>query len=243
MAKKKKSHYRFSLSLFLLLLILATLAGALIFSTSIYRVIQQNIIPQASSGEKVIFNDGKFNPRDLKAIWLGKPIASLTQELKISPDIELLAASHVLGESTDEKWIEIDLASQMLRAHDGDQIVYEFPVSSGKFFHTPTGEFRIWYKVKYTKMEGGVKGTGTYYYLPNVPYTMFFYQGFGIHGTYWHNNFGHPMSHGCVNVSISDAEKLFYWADPVLEPGKSAVHFSAQNPGTKVVVHGETPRS
>ena len=90
--------------------------------------------------------------------------------------------------------------------------------------------------------EGGVKGTGTYYYLPNVPYTMFFYQGFGLHGTYWHNNFGQPMSHGCVNLSIPNAEKLFYWAEPSVGTDQNSVRASSDNPGTRVLVHGKTPR-
>ena len=64
-------------------------------------------------------------------------------------------------------------------------------------------------------------GTGNdYYNLPNVPFVMFFQnekipgiRGFGIHGAYWHNNFGHAMSHGCINMRIIDAEKLFKWAE------------------------------
>jgi len=86
-------------------------------------------------------------------------------------------------------------------------------------------------------MEGGVKGTGTYYYLPNVPYTMYFHNGFGLHGTYWHNNFGEPMSHGCVNLPTIAAEKLFYWTDPQLSPGQKSVRASADNPGTKIIIH------
>jgi lipoprotein-anchoring transpeptidase ErfK/SrfK len=54
--------------------------------------------------------------------------------------------------------------------------------------------------------------TGPGYYLPNVPYTMYFYGGYGLHGTYWHNNFGTPMSHGCVNLSTADSGWLFDWA-------------------------------
>jgi lipoprotein-anchoring transpeptidase ErfK/SrfK len=53
---------------------------------------------------------------------------------------------------------------------------------------------------------------GPGFYLPDVPYTMYFYEGYGIHGTYWHNNFGHPMSHGCVNMRTSEAEWMFNWA-------------------------------
>lgn len=75
-------------------------------------------------------------------------------------------------------------------------------------------------------MEGG---SGRYYYnLPNVPYTMFFenekiprWKGYGIHGAYWHNDFGTPRSHGCVNLPVDAARKLYYWADPVLPEGKN----------------------
>ena len=55
-----------------------------------------------------------------------------------------------------------------------------------------------------------MRGPG--YDLPNVPYVMYFYQGYGLHGTYWHNNFGHPMSHGCVNMPTSEAEWAFNWS-------------------------------
>jgi len=70
-------------------------------------------------------------------------------------------------------------------------------------------------------MSGGSKELGTYYYLPNVPYILFFYNdkvekktGYSIHGTYWHNNFGTPMSHGCINMKTSEAEIIYNWADP-----------------------------
>jgi lipoprotein-anchoring transpeptidase ErfK/SrfK len=53
---------------------------------------------------------------------------------------------------------------------------------------------------------------GPGYDLPNVPYVMYFYQGYGLHGTYWHHNFGHPMSHGCVNFKTEDAGWLYNWA-------------------------------
>ena len=54
--------------------------------------------------------------------------------------------------------------------------------------------------------------SGPGYYLPNVPYTMYFYQGYGLHGTYWHSNFGRPMSHGCINLPTPEARWLFNWA-------------------------------
>lgn len=161
------------------------------------------------------------------------------QMAQLTPASEALAGREgaVLGATTDERWIEVDLSEQKLYAHNGDKIDYEFLISSGKWAPTPTGEFRIWTKLRYTKMSGGRKENNTYYYLPNVPYTQYFYKGFGVHGTYWHNNFGTPMSHGCVNMAILDAEKLFYWTSPVLADGKGVVYSSKDDPGTKVVVH------
>lgn len=232
MAKKKQ----FSLSLFLFLLILATIAGILIFSASLSRSNEGIPVAQAACGNKSLLgSSGDFDKHTTTAFWLGQPVTPLAQEL--TPSKESLAYTQVLGVTSDEKWIEVDLSDQALRAHEGEKVVYEFPVSSGKFVQTPTGEYRIWYKIRYTLMEGGVKGTGTYYYLPNVPYTMFFYQGFGLHGTYWHNNFGQPMSHGCVNLPIPSAEKLFYWAGPTLPENQNAIIASNDNPGTRVVVH------
>jgi lipoprotein-anchoring transpeptidase ErfK/SrfK len=63
--------------------------------------------------------------------------------------------------------------------------------------------------------------------------------GFSLHGTYWHNNFGHPMSHGCVNMRTSDAEKLFYWTNPNVD---GVSYASADNPGTFIKVYGTTPK-
>jgi hypothetical protein len=108
----------------------------------------------------------------------------------------------VLGETNDTKRIEVDLTNQRVYAYEGDRKVYDFLISSGKWGRTPTGTFRIWGKFRYTKMSGGSKERNTYYYLPNVPYVMFFSndsiaasRGFSLHGTYWHENFGVPMSH------------------------------------------------
>jgi len=152
--------------------------------------------------------------------------------------LPVIDQSLVLGEaSASDKWIEIDLSEQKLTAWEGNSKFLETLVSSGKWGKTPTGEFNIWSKFKYTKMSGGNKALHTYYYLPNVPYTMYFYKDFGLHGTYWHNNFGTPMSHGCVNLPTVMAEKLFYWSTPILAEGKASVTASKNNPGTRVVVH------
>jgi lipoprotein-anchoring transpeptidase ErfK/SrfK len=111
------------------------------------------------------------------------------------------------GVGVDERWIDVDLSQQRTYAYEGNQLVRTFVVSTGTWAHpTVTGEFHIYVKYRYTLM------VGPGYYLPNVPYTMYFYKGYGLHGTYWHHNFGTPMSHGCVNLKTEDAAWLFQWA-------------------------------
>jgi len=111
------------------------------------------------------------------------------------------------GVERGERWIDIDLTNQRLYAYEGSTVVASFLVSTGTWEHpTPVGQFAVWIKLLYDDM------SGPGYYLPDVPYTMYFYQDYGIHGTYWHNNFGTPMSHGCVNMATSDAGWLFNWS-------------------------------
>ena len=105
------------------------------------------------------------------------------------------------------RWIDIDLSAQRLTAYQGNTAVRSTLVSTGlPATPTPRGQYRIY--VKY--VSAGMYGPG--YALPNVPYVMYFYRGYGIHGTYWHHNFGHPMSHGCVNLPTSEARWLYSWA-------------------------------
>jgi lipoprotein-anchoring transpeptidase ErfK/SrfK len=103
-----------------------------------------------------------------------------------------------------EHWIDVNLSEQRLYAYEGDTLVNSFIVSTGTW-QTPTvtGSYKIWVKLRSAAM------SGPGYYLPDVPYIMYFYKGYGLHGTYWHNNFGTPMSHGCVNLSIPDAEWVY----------------------------------
>jgi lipoprotein-anchoring transpeptidase ErfK/SrfK len=112
-----------------------------------------------------------------------------------------------------EKWIDINLSTQTITAYEGNSALYSAIVSTG-LPRTPTvvGSYNVYIKYTATDMQGGSHAYGDYYYLPNVPYTMYFYGGYGIHGTYWHNNFGQPMSHGCVNLRTSDAKWFFDWA-------------------------------
>lgn len=127
---------------------------------------------------------------------------------------------NVLGETTisKTKHIFVDLGEQKVYAFEGKELFMDASISSGKWGRTPKGEFTVWTKIRSTRMRGG-EGAD-YYNLPNVPYVMFFANrevpaaaGFSFHGAYWHNNFGYPMSHGCINMKETDAKKLYEWAD------------------------------
>lgn len=111
------------------------------------------------------------------------------------------------GVGSDERWVDVNLSQQMVYAYEGTTLVNSFLVSTGTIYHpTVTGTYRIYVKYRAADM------SGPGYYLPAVPYVMYFYQGYGLHGTYWHNNFGTPMSHGCVNFRTEDAGWVFDWA-------------------------------
>ncbi len=107
------------------------------------------------------------------------------------------------------RWIEIDLSQQRLYAHENGQVVFSTLISSGRRpYRTPIGRFRVWAKVRRQTM------SGPGYRLPNVQWVMYFAGENAIHGTYWHNNFGHPMSHGCVNATNKAAQWLYNWSPP-----------------------------
>lgn len=118
---------------------------------------------------------------------------------------------------TNEKLISVDLGSQKLMAWENGKIVYETKVSSGMNL-TPTvkGSFKIYRKIPLHDMRGPSPYKNIYpsgkYLTKNVPNSMYFYQGYAIHGAYWHNNFGRPASHGCVNVPLASAQWLYDWA-------------------------------
>lgn len=191
-------------------------------------------------------NSGEYDHSKVTAVFHGKEFqvpAEITHPYLSygdSPVTNEDLSTDVLG-AKEKKRIEIDLSAQKLYAYEGSKKKMSFKVSTGRWGATPTGEFRIWTKLKYALMTGGSQEYGTYYYLPNVPFTMYFHQGYGIHGTYWHDNFGHPMSHGCINMKTEEAERLFYWANPSLPKGATSVLATADDPGTRVIIYGTTP--
>lgn len=115
------------------------------------------------------------------------------------------------GVGPDERWIDVDLNTQTLVAYEGNTPVYNSLISSGTWeYPTVTGQYRTYMKYETQDMNGYLLGYD--YYLKDVPYVMYFSGDFAIHGAYWHDNFGVPMSHGCVNVNPVDAGWLFDWA-------------------------------
>jgi lipoprotein-anchoring transpeptidase ErfK/SrfK len=131
----------------------------------------------------------------------------------------------------EEKWIRVDLSEQMVVAYENNRPLRAFIISSG-LPRTPTvtGQFRIRTKVREQVMYGDN------YYLPGVQWVQYFYKDYSFHGTYWHNNFGNPMSHGCVNMTNADAKWLFDWAGPVWDHKTTWFKSTAENPGTLVIV-------
>lgn len=149
---------------------------------------------------------------------------------KFTPDFEM---------PDEDKWIRVDLNQQLLFAYERDKPVRAFVISSG-LPRTPTvtGEFRIRMKVRSQTMSGGDPELGNDYELPNVQWVQYFHEDYGFHGTYWHNNFGNPMSHGCVNMTNTDARWLFNWAGPAWEEtGRIWQRSTEEDPGTFVIVH------
>ncbi|MCU0496695.1 MAG: L,D-transpeptidase [Anaerolineae bacterium] len=112
---------------------------------------------------------------------------------------------------TTERWIAIDLYEQTLIAYDGDTPVFASLIATGlPRWPTREGIFNIYWRRLREDMSWGTPGDD-FYYLEEVPWTMFFDEGRAIHGAYWHDGFGYRRSHGCVNLSITDAKWLFEW--------------------------------
>ena len=138
-------------------------------------------------------------------VWTGQRlrIQAAPQPAPVEPVPAVAAAAIPEG----RKWIEVNLTNQTLTAWQGDAAVLHTNISSGtSATPTVTGRFSVGWKLDSQRM------TGPGYDLPGVPWVMYFYGAYAIHGAYWHNNFGTPMSHGCVNMRPGEAGILYEWA-------------------------------
>ncbi len=112
-----------------------------------------------------------------------------------------------------EKWISVDLYEQVVIAYENDTPVFATLVSSGlPQWSTNEGVFHVYLRFPRTLMSGAYNQPD-FYYLEEVPWTMYFDNDIALHGTYWHDGFGYRQSHGCVNLSIMDAYWLYNWAE------------------------------
>ena len=135
------------------------------------------------------------------------------------------------------KWIHINLDEQTLVAYEGDQPVYATLISTGLRNHaTQTGLFQVERKFKSKTMAG--KDENGRYEVGEVPWTMYYHKKYAVHGAYWHNEFGQPRSHGCVNVPVVDARWLFDWSNLDLPTGWHALY---EAKGLHVYITGTTP--
>ncbi|MFZ1399569.1 MAG: L,D-transpeptidase family protein [Candidatus Promineifilaceae bacterium] len=166
--------------------------------------------PQPYVPAKQIASTGSDQPRPT---WTVTPTPSPTPTPTptviptfVNPNYQ--DAVRPFGVGPNERWIDVNLTTQTLRAYEGDTAVFTTLISSGTWDHpTVTGQFRVWLTYESQTMDGSLLGYD--YYLENVPYVMYFYQDYALHGTFWHSNFGTPMSHGCVNLETSDAAWIY----------------------------------
>jgi hypothetical protein len=139
------------------------------------------------------------------------------------------------------KWIDVNLTKQVLVAYEGQTMVYATLVSTGEAglddpdetTATTRGIFRIHTKHVTATMASDV--VGEEFELRDVPYVQYFEGGYALHGAYWHDSFGRPKSHGCINLSPEDARRLFFWTEPQVPYGWHGAKKSLT--GTVVFVH------
>jgi lipoprotein-anchoring transpeptidase ErfK/SrfK len=184
------------------------------------------------TGESVTINGAVYDQSD-EGFWVRAN--ELTKTRPAEPPKDL---------APGEKWIDVNVKTQMLVAYEGDRPVYVTAVSTGKEnredkekdHHTPTGTFRIREKHIAATMDGDVASDGPYS-IEDVPWIMYFSGSYALHGAFWHNNFGRMQSHGCVNLAPKDAREIFGWTEPKMPEGWHGVWSTPEKQGTRVVVH------
>ena len=180
--------------------------------------------------------------KDEKSIWyqiydsyLKKYFYVAAHDMRLIPNEELTLLSPEIPQ--EEKRIVVDLSTQLVTAFEGEKLVFSERCSSGvKGNDTPKGDFLTYHKGASVHMtnEGDAVEEETVYSLPGVPWCSFFTSmGNAFHGTYWHNDYGRPRSHGCVNLPTPAARFLYRWTQPVVPPDEDYLH----QPGVGTQVH------
>ena len=176
---------------------------------------------QLNDGTYQVFERGQLGWNKTNGVWLVPLGTLLAKQYSISTApvaqgtvptyTEDLFVAPKAAAPDGERWIEVNLTTQYLIAWQGDVAVNQTYVSTGRpGFDTPTGSFTVLTKLISQTMSGVIGGE--YYNVPDVPWVQYFTNyGHALHGTYWHNNFGNTMSHGCVNLPMDFGEWLYGW--------------------------------
>ncbi len=148
------------------------------------------------SQQSIMSTNGLYNPNHVQS----------GQRLQIAGGRQP-GANSAYAPPSGRKRIVVDLSDQTLTAWHGESVALYTSISSGTAATpTVTGYYKI--DRKYTQQH--MFGPG--YDIPDVPWVMYFWQGYAFHGAYWHNNFGSPMSHGCIHLRPGEAQWLYNWA-------------------------------
>jgi lipoprotein-anchoring transpeptidase ErfK/SrfK len=138
-----------------------------------------------------------------------------------------------------QKLIEVNLTRQLVLAYEGSRLVFATRAATGnqyrsRYWATPVGQFITFYKRPTRHMAAGdIASSG--FDLPGVPWVLYITKsGISFHGTYWHNDYGHPRSHGCINLTPQASKWLYRWTAPTVKPGKQ---FAYEYFGTTVDIH------
>jgi len=179
--------------------------------------------------------------RDEKSIWyeiydfhLKKLFYVPSHDMRLVPNDELSALSPDVPD--EDKSIVVDLSTQLVTAFEGEKLVFSQRCSSGaKGTETPKGKFRTYHKGPSIYMTNQGDAIENIYNLPGVPWCAFFTgAGNAFHGTYWHNDYGRPRSHGCVNLPSEAAKFLYRWTKPNVPPDADYIHLPGK--GTRVQI-------
>jgi hypothetical protein len=179
--------------------------------------------------------------REEKSIWyqiydfhLKRNYYVPSHDMRLIPNEELTTLSPEVPD--DQKRIVVDLSTQLVTAFEGEKLVFSQRCASGvRGTETPKGEFRTYHKGPSVHMtnEGDALENESVYSLPGVPWCSFFTgAGNAFHGAYWHNDYGRPRSHGCVNLPSEAAKFLYRWSKPNVPADEDYIHL----PGEGTVV-------
>lgn len=212
----------------------------------INRWVQPWIVPQGALNTAVALNRYQLVPifaeeRRGEELWyLVGPDQWVEQQYVARVDVDPPPPEVGPG----QKWIEVDLFEQTIAAYEGEHIVYATLISGGRTAtSTPPGFYRIYFKIREGKMSNPdvEDGSPAWYFIEDVPWTMYFHEGYSIHAAFWHDAFGFQRSHGCVNLAPRDALWFFNWADPLAPEGVNEFYIREDMPSTWVWAHFTSP--